>query len=127
VSSAARTKRRLGLKLLLALAVGAVFFEVGLRALLTSPWTADSALAREIGAPARFAWTSQDLYWRLVNRLSTSEAPTFEAPHDPVLGWTWPRIAPGTYAHSDEAEQAERRSRRARVDPWLASRRADIR
>ncbi|HVS17617.1 MAG TPA: hypothetical protein VMT18_03370 [Planctomycetota bacterium] len=105
----ASAKRRVWPRLLLALVVGAVFFEVGLRVLLTSPPTRDSALARVLGNPGRFAFSHEDLYWRFVHRLSTSEAPTFEPPHDARLGWTWPDIVPGTYAHSEMDRIAHRR------------------
>lgn len=94
--------RRFALRLLLAAAVGALFFEGGLRALITSPWTKDTRLAREIGAPRRFAYSHEDLYWRFVARLQTSEAPVYEPPHDPHLGWTWMGIEPGTFEHVDE-------------------------
>lgn len=109
MSASAARPRRLWLKLALAVSVGAVFLEVGLRTLLTLPWTADTALAREVGAPARFAYSSQDLYWAFVHRLATVEAPIYEPPHDPALGWTWTRIAPGTYVHAEESQRAERR------------------
>lgn len=103
--SAGRTAGRL----LLALVVGALFFELGLRLLVTSPWTRESALARKVGSPSRFAFSHEDLYWSFVARLATSEAAGFEPPHDPQLGWTWPRIRPGNYEHAEE--------------PWLEGRR----
>lgn len=84
----------------LALCVGAVFFEVGLRVLLTSPWTRGGALAQAVGGPSRFAFSHEDRYWRFVHRLATSERPTFEPPHDTQLGWTWPDIRPESYAHT---------------------------
>jgi hypothetical protein len=93
----------------LALAVGALFFELGLRLLCTWPWTRETALARTVGSPARFAFSHEDLYWSFVSRLATSEAAGFEPPHDPELGWTWPRIRPGSYEHAEE--------------PWLEGRR----
>jgi hypothetical protein len=89
-------------RLLLALAVGALFFELGLRLLATSPWTRASTLARKVGSPSRFAFQHEDLYWNFVRRLATSEAPSFEPPHDPQLGWTWPLIRPGSYEHAEE-------------------------
>lgn len=105
----ARSWRRLVPKLLLAVTVGAVFFESGLRLLLTSPWTRDSRLARELGNPRRFAFAHEDLYWRFVRRLATHEAAAFEPPHDPALGWTWPGIEPRTYVHAEESRLGERR------------------
>jgi len=109
VSATVRALRRLAARLLLALLVGAVFFEVSLRVLLTSPWTRDSVLAREVGSPARFAFGHEDLYWRFVDRLRTPEAPQYEPPADELLGWTWPDVRPGTYAHAELAALGARR------------------
>lgn len=109
MSSPGRDPRGVWLKLLFASAFGIALLEGGMRLLLTSRWTAHTELARNIGAPTRFAWPSQDLYWRFVRRLATREAATFEPPHDPVLGWTWTDIEPGTYAHTAEADLRGRR------------------
>ena len=94
-AQAVRT-RRLLLKLCLSLLGTLVLLEVGLRVLLFSDLAAGTLVADSLRQPGRWSHSSHDLYWKLVHRWQTSEAPSYIPPHDDRLGWTWWNIEAGT-------------------------------
>ena len=108
-SRAVARPRRILLRACLALLGSVVLLEGGLRLFVQGDLFAGTLLAHALRRPGRWASSSSDLYWKLVHRWKTSEAPSYMPPHDPRLGWTWWNVEPGTYRHIDEVGLAGRR------------------
>jgi hypothetical protein len=102
----AHPRRRTALKLVIALAVSVVLFELGARVLLFSPLAADLPLAQQLRLPGVVSHEEEDLYWWLRTHYGLGVGPEGAEDHHAELGWLpWG----GDYAHPRREPLGERR------------------
>jgi len=110
VSSPRRRKiRNALLTSIVGILVALLGAELTIRIALFHPGVPLGALGASLRDPGRYSdGNSEDDYWKIAWLQRAPAARTDGPGADPIVGWTGPSIAPGTYAHAQEGQVGDR-------------------